>query len=793
MGLVARIDHATVAYAHWLLRWRAPVLVLSLLFSAVFFAGLPKLVFDDDYRVFFRDDDPELIAYEAKQQTYTKDDSVFIVVTPKSGEVFTRDALTAIAHLTEGAWQLPYAYRVDSVTNFQHVHSVADDLFVEDLIGDPDSMTDADLDRARAIATQEPLLLHRILNEDASVTGIYITIQRPEAGPGEGIPVVQAARALIAETEARYPQVEVRLTGIIPLNNAFLEATQEDFLYLTPVMGAFILITMALLLRSVSLMAATMLIFLLSAGSALGLAGWLGIWLSGPSAPAPLMILTLSVADGIHVLSTFLWHLRHGSPKEKAIVESLRVNMQPVFITSLTTGIGFLSLNLNSVPPARDLGNIVVFGVIFAFLFSITVLPILASYLPVRVRIEKARTPRTTPIEKLGEWVIRHRRIAFFGPLLLTAVLASFIPRIEVNNSFVDLFDEETEIRSVTDYTTEHLAGIQFMSFSLSAKETGGVNSPEYLRDVARFEDWLIAQEGVQHVSSVAETMRRLNRTMNGDDPAYYTVPESQELAAQYLLLYEMSLPQGLDLTNQISLDRGASLVVAMVDNLSSENMGTLAEKANAWQRENLPPYMYGEALGPGVMFSHITASLMETMLVSMPMALFFVSLALIFALRSLRYGLLSLIPNLMPLVLGFGAWGLLDWEINFAMSATVAMALGIVVDDTVHFLSKYLRARREQGLSAEDAVRYAFASVGRALLVTSLVLVAGFLILTQSRFLFNINMGILSNLFILFALAGDLIFLPALLLYVDRRHTKGSHTLEEIQHEEAELAGEVL
>ena len=167
-------------------------------------------------------------------------------------------------------------------------------------------------------------------------------------------------------------------------------------------------------------------------------------------------------------------------------------------------------------------------------------------------------------------------------------------------------------------------------------------------------------------------------------------------------------------------------------------------------------------------MFSHIGMRNIISMLSGTAIALVLISLILVVALRSIKFGALSLLPNLAPALMAFGAWGILVGEVGLAVSVVVAMTLGIVVDDTIHFLSKYLRARKERGMNAEDAIRYAFNTVGVALTVTTVVLVAGFLVIAQSNFKVNAEMGLLTAITIAIALIVDFLFLPALLLLVD-------------------------
>jgi predicted RND superfamily exporter protein len=500
--------------------------------------------------------------------------------------------------------------------------------------------------------------------------------------------------------------------------------------------------------------------------TAMGLAGWMGFYLTPPSASSPPIILTLAVADCVHVLVSFLYVMRKGMDKFSAIADSLRINMQPIFLTSLTTVIGFMSMNFSDAPPFRDLGNIVAMGVAVAFVFSVTFLPAFMAAVPVRVRPGSVR--RTERMDRFGEFVVSRQNALFWGMGVVMIALIAFIPRNELNDEFVKYFDESIPFRTATDFASENLTGIYTIDYSLGNGEVGGINEPAFLEDVERFANWYREQPGVLHVNTLTDIMRRLNKNMHGDDPAWYRLPDERELSAQYLLLYEMSLPYGLDLNNQIDIDKSATRLTVTMESVSSNELLEIRARAQQWLADNVP-YIKSDGASPSVMFAYIGQRNIRSMLIGASIALVLISMILVIALRSLKIGLVSLVPNLAPAAMGFGLWGLLDGQIGLGMSVVMGMTLGIVVDDTVHFLSKYLRARREQGLGAEDAVRYAFHTVGIALLVTTLVLIAGFMVLTQSAFKLNADMGLLTAITIGIALIADFLFLPPLLMKVDK------------------------
>ena len=756
-------DRRIVNYTRWIIRHRWQVLIATALVSLLLLAQLRNIVFNGDYAVFFSEDDPKVQAYADVVRSYTNNASIFFVVTAKNGDIFSPEALQATHHITEKAWDIPKVVRVDSITNYQYARWEGDSLVIGPLMENPAAMSPEALATAKSTTLDQKQLAGRIINPDASVTGINVQVS------GNSNEQIKAVRDLREDTLARYPGVEIRLTGVVMLNNGFKEATIKDLATMTPIMLVILVSAMALLLRSLLLTFVTFTVIALSTFTAGGIAVMLGYEMSGPVAPAPIMIMTLSVANCVHILVTMMWYMRHGDSRNEAIIESIRLNAGPVALTSLTTCIGFLSMTLNAVPPIKTMAVVTALGVLMSLAYSLTYLPAMLAILPLRARVVSPDQERITLMEALAEWVIRQRKRLIIGAMAITAGLAAFIPTIEFNNQFVDFLKERVEIRRDTDYAAEHLSGIFQIVWSIDAGEPGGIANPEYLQNLDNFGGWLQEQEGVTHVSSITETVKRLNQlTARGDD-AFYRLPDSRIQAATALKLYEQSLPKGLSLRTQVTQDWDATLLVATTDNMRSKEMRALADRSMVWMEDNVPETMVAEAMGPWILFANISDVMRRSMVVSTPLALILVSFCLVFALRSLKFGIISLVPNLLPLCAAFGMWGMLGWDMDLAMTGVMAMSIGIVVDDTVHFMSKYLRARREKHMSSEDAVRYAFASVGKALTITSFVLIAGFITLTASLFTTSVNMGILSAMVICFALVGDLLFLPALLMALDR------------------------
>jgi predicted RND superfamily exporter protein len=440
-----------------------------------------------------------------------------------------------------------------------------------------------------------------------------------------------------------------------------------------------------------------------------------------------------------------------------------------------------MSMNFSDVPPFNHLGNMVAIGVIASFLLSVSFLPALMSVLPVRVSL--VVNDDSHLMHRVGDFVVAQRHKLIWGMATLVIILIAAVPRNELNDVFVHYFDQTVPFRNDADFMTANLTGLYVIDYSLDSGESGGISNPDFLKEVDAFASWYRQQPETIHVNTFTDVMKRLNKNMHGDEESWYKLPAERNLAAQYLLLYEMSLPYGLDLNNQINVGKSATRFTATLQTMSTNQLLTFDKHATQWLKENAPHVHTGEGSGTTMMFAHIGKRNIISMLTGTTVALIGISLILIFALRSVKIGLISMIPNLVPAAMGFGLWGLLVGEVGLSLSIVAGMTLGIVVDDTVHFLSKYLRARREKGFAAEEAVRYAFRNVGMALFTTSVVLVVGFMVLSLSSFELNSGMGLLTAIVIAFALLADFLLLPPLLMLFDKKHLKQHTTTKEPGH----------
>lgn len=753
-------------WTRWLFKhpwWIVCALSLLIVVTSL---GAKNLYFRGDYRVFFEEDNPQRLAYEKMQRVFTKNESLSIIISRNDGgSLFNEQSLTLIKRLTDDSWQMPFSTRVDSITNFQHTYAVDDDLIVEDLLLNLDWLDDERVQRIRSVSLAEVDLVDKMISPNGSVAMINVNVQLPDGDQTKEITEVgNFARALIGKYKEEFPNHDLRLSGIVMLSDSMFIAAIKDASTLFPMMFIAIMILLTILMRSFYASLATLVVVSVCISTALGIGGWFGMFINIASANVPVIIMTIAIADSVHLISGMRFHMLNGDDKITAIKRSLLLNTKPIIMTSVTTAVGFLTLNFAKVPILADLGNLVAIGVLVACLISLILLPVLLMLMPVTFSNNEEINESTSWI-KLSNGIMKWHRPLLVLSVLITGLGGYLASQNELNDIAIEYFNKENPFRQDADFQQDNLSGLSTIDFAIYTNQDGEIHSPYFLQTIEDFTAWLKQQDEVDHVLSFSNTMKRLNKNMNQDDEAFYKLPGEQALAAQYLLLYEMSLPFGLDVNNQIDINKSATRVMVTLQNLGSNDFTGFEARAKQWLNARAPQYTVESGSLP-LIFAHIGKANMKGMLIGAVVALTLISGLLIITLKSIKLGLISLLPNLLPALLGFAIWALISGNISMALSVVMTMTLGIIVDDTVHFLSKY-KSAMDKGFSPEKSMQFAFKNVGNALIITTLVLILGFGILAFSDFAINSDLGTLTAITIGIALIIDLTVLPALLIFV--------------------------
>ena len=745
------------------------VLFICLSLTSICIVGLKDMGLASDYKIFFDDNDTDLQTLELMDATYTATDNVFIMIKPKQGQIYNIETLSLVYQLTDRLWHTPFSTRVDSLTNYPFSWTEGDNIEIEELLYEQEQLDLARLNFIKRAAEGEIDLIDSLVTSDGLYTAINVTTLLPgENHKAEILAIMQAVEADIQEFELRYPEHSFYVTGLVTMNGAFFKAAKADFITLIPLMIVFVLVAAGVILGSAQAALSILVVLVLSLLGALGLAGWLGINLSAPSVSAPIIMFTVIVASSIHIISYVKRQLILGYSQFEAVLSSYQHNAKPIIVSHLTTVIGFLAMNASDSPPFRDLGNIVAFGVMFSLILSFTLLPRLLLW----IRISTKQTIVTNIFERmnsLASIVIRYRNPILFIFLPVSVVFASLSFLNETDDDLIKYFNKSVPFRAQAEEIDQHFSGLYNIGYSLSSNQDNGIFSPTYLGFVDKFDAWLLAQQEVVTTDSPLHRIKQLNQLMHGDQSQFYQIPKTAKIAAQHFLLYEMSLPFGKDVGNQVSFDKSSFKLTARLKNMTSVEMLAFEARVTKWLQQNTVQGITFEYSSPSLIFSHVGQSNIFSLLQGALVAFLVISLALTAVFRSFYIGILTLIPNLIPVGAAFGFWYCIQGHISMGLAGVSAMAIGIIVDDTVHFLYQYIEGLK-RGLTPEQSVTTTFEHTMSAIVISSILLVVGFMLLSSSSFEKNAQMGLLTSGTIVLALLFDLIVLPAIVLKFMRR-----------------------
>lgn len=710
---------------------------------------------------------PGLDDYDSMQSEYINDDNLLVFVEAKDGDAFDKKILQGVQNLTRELWTAPHSARVDSVTNFQHSEADGDDLKVGDLVPNPESITDNELARIKDIAINDPLAVNRVVNPQGNVLAVNVIFRFPMLSGTEKLDSEAYVQELAQTFREQYPETNVYVGGLTALDATVMRISMKETAMFLGLVLLVVLVLLGVLLRTVVPLVVCTFVLLFSVMAGVALSGIMGWKMTPFTSSVPMIILIIAVADCVHFITAFVQLHNAGEEKRAALVHALQHNAKAIIITSVTTAVGFMTLNFSESPSIGALGSQSAFGVMFACLLALTFLPAMLSILPVRKGKKKKIVPGR--FGGLVDALYRNRVGILAGSLLLSIFLGYSATRNEFNDHIPSYFAKSLPWRQANDFSEEQFGSAYNFTYSLDAGAADAASDPEYLAKVEKFTNYLRHLPTAAYVSSVTDTFKRLNKNMNGDDPSFYRLPESRELAAQYLLLYEMSLPYGLDLTTQINGDKSATKLLAAFKSMSVKEVLALDKEINDWLTTNLPAIEF-KSSGVQIMFAKFMSRDTRGLTMGAIYGLIVISFLLIFLIRSVKIGFLSILPNVLPALFAFGVWGLLVGQVGFGLAMVSGMSIGIIVDDTVHFLVNYLEARRGLGMSAKEAIAHTYESVGRSIIFTTLILVAGFISMTLiSEFRVNTDMGQMTSIILLFALLFDLVTLPVLLMIFDK------------------------
>jgi len=750
-------------YINFLDRYKKIIAVLVPLVILILGISLKDLAFEGSYRIWFAKDSSLLKNYDRFRKIFGNDDSVIIVFKDENG-IFNKKAINSILRITEKLWKTKYITRVDSLTSYQYIHvskEDIDDIIVEDFIKKDANLTDEYLKKRAKIALTQKSLIGSFVSKDLKTTMIIARLT-PKAGEKEDISFeLMGYIEKILNKESKITGYKYWVNGGAALTVAFVKIAMDDGATFTPLIFVSIFVLLFLLFRRISGAIIPLLVVGLTIIVVLSIQVLLGYKLNNFTANIPVFIVAIGIADAVHIYSVWSKYKVEGVENKEAVFETLSKNFQPIFLTSLTTAIGFLSLAISNIIPIKTLGLATSFAAILAFVLSIFYMPTLL--LLIKNKNSKIKKIKEFRLEykNYATFLVKHNKkiVLFVGFLFIFFIYG--LTKVKVDSNTIRYFDKNVEVRKSTEFIMDNITGPMSYEIVVDSGVKDGIKDPLFLKTVDRFYKEVQNKfSDIRHLHSLLDIIKEFHKVMNGGRGEFYKVPDNKNLIAQYLLLYSMSLPQGMEINDKMDIEQRLLRITAQVNLVNtSKDLQILKWIKNWWAKT---PYKV-ELNGQTQMFAYMQKDVTNTLIYSISMALTLVSIIMILIFRDLKMLLIFIMPNILPviLVVGIMGWNGIDIDLGVALSG--AIIIGVAVDDTIHFFSKYFLAK-EMGLNLVDRFAYVFTYSGKAILFTTIILSLSFSIFMFSSFEPNFNFGLITASALILALIADLVLLPALL-----------------------------
>lgn len=760
------------AWADFVIAKRAGVLIVVALFMLVALTTGPTIPFENSTERYFVDGDPTLAEYDRLLELFGDNEYLLVgfEASANANDVFTADTLTDLSKVTEFLEFHPYITQVRSLSNFQYIHADGDDLSTDYLFDDAQTLAaDPDaISSAKTILENEGLAMNVLITDDFRHTRIAARVDYNDGASEHKIELVHALYDFIETESISSDQYILHLSGYPLVNERFETVSAEDLNVLIPIMITLMVIMLFVSFRS---LVGTILPWVVIAGGILTVTE-IQSYLQLPhstvdSALLPTLII-IGIGSAVHVLVEYFHHHHIGLSGVEAARAAIVHIWRPALFTAVTTSAGFYALSVTKILPVREFALLGAIGPIALFLFALTVLPALLSYvnkLPARTHniLDDSAISRLT--QAVPDFTLRHRNVILAAGAWLLIFSIIYVPSIKIDTNYVTLFKESSQTRQDIHYFDDVYKGTMTLDIILDSGAVDGVKEPEFLRKLETIEQWLEAREPLGPINSLADYLKEISQALNGDNPEFYRLPDSPEMTAQFLLLYDSSGPNENLSDIKDFEDRYARLNVPIVNLVASEMKAEL-DTITAFMNDNYPE-LQPLLTGTMVLFTVQDIYTSEGMFASFLVALLVICTFFVLLFKSFKYGLLSMIPSILPIVLTGSLASMLGIYLDLSIVIVGAMTMGIAVDDSIHVMTRYLAAK-QTGATTKQAIARAMRDAGRAVVFSSLVLVLGFSVLCFGSFTTVIYVGLFGSIIMSLALLGDLLFLPALLYLVD-------------------------
>lgn len=751
-------DSRRVRVARRLVSWRYPLVGLSLLLCALLASGIPQSRFDTSLDALLTTSDPFLAEVSHLEELFPPRLEVRFAITPPTGEtVFDLRVIQALRELRARYEEIPFAERLSSLLDFYSPESQTR-LFQFSL----DSYSQTDLDALLAPALEDRLLTNSLLTGEGTLTFGVISLWVDSLAGEDRARTADAIEALRDSLRASHPEVGIAVMSGVILEESSQQAMLDDLSQLLPFVILLCVLVICLCFRSIRFGVGILTHTLATCLCTLGFLAYSGFSFNSISVIAPLIVVIIAVANSVHLISLFRQSLLQGRDRAEAMTASLAHNLIPIALAAITTAIGFVSLLLSSSPAINGFGTIVGIGIGFGFLLTFSFLPALLMLLAPSAGALSTKESMASLLETIISLGTRHDGKVFWGFSLLALVTLALLPLNESDFNRLDFLGSDPELSGYYEVVGERINRGPLLSYGVQTNAADGAIEPGFLARLDDYIQWAQAQEGVESIASIVDIARAVNRAQHQDKPEFYRIPETTDAVANALLAYAVVQSDDFPLRDFITEDFALTrLFVNAAPSTNKELLATDALLADEFARRFPEAQLLrGSTL---LLFSRMDELVTVELLQGYSLSLALITLCLIVGLRSLKFGLLSIVPNLLPATIVFGIWAIAVGQINPFVMMLFSISIGLVVDDSVHLLSHYLEARRA-GVEGDAAMADSIRTAGPALSITTLVLALGATVLIWANTLYFQQAAQLLVPIVVLALVLDFLFLPSIL-----------------------------
>ncbi len=762
-----------VNFSKWVIDHRILVIVFCLILGGASIAVSLDLVIDNSIEAYFMNDDPSFIYYKNFMKEYGNDEFLYIVYTHKDG-VFDLDVLKTTQKLVAGLKEVPFVEKVRGLTNVEFMEgNENDDLIIYDLMEDfPETQAKADLMKKKLM--DKPVYTNSFISKDAKYAAILCEVEdKPEDDPNYHEKIGQGLKQVLGRPE--YRDFQFWAVGEPVLNSEFYEIIEQSSTTLAALSFVLTFGLLIVLFRQVKGVVGPFFVVMFANLLVVGFIGVMDWPMTAMFQMTPSLLIAIGVATGVHLINEYQIHLRAGNDNRTSILKSVELVGIPCLFTSLTTAVGIGSLTVSPIRAIKEYGRFSMFGVMGIFLFSFTILLVVLALAGKRSErhFEKQQTRETEArqppafmarmLAKIAEINKQHYRRILVIVAIVSAVCIYGITRLEINSSYLEEIGDSAKIFWDYRFVDENMGGSGNFELILNSGKPDGVTSLRYVKTLEKIQNFADSKDAfIRKTNSIVDIIKDINRSLNNNDKAFYTLPDSDKAVAQYVLLYELS--GGEDLEKLVSGDMAEARLTILSRYSDSKTAEKFKNEFEAHIMAVLPEDYTYNITGASYLLVRSMGHIEKTQIESITLALVVISLMMIIVFRSLKVGLVSMIPNIFPILFTLGFMGLAGIWLDYVRTLIACIAIGLAVDDTIHFIFRYKLEFKRMG-NYEKALDATMNDVGRAITITTIILIMGFGVSMVSSINDMHYFGVLACLCIFIALLSDYFICPSLIL----------------------------